>query len=134
MTNIIRIQGIGSAYAEKLNSIEINTLEKLLQLGSTKKGRTEIAEMAGISEKLVLEWVNLADLYRVKGIGEKYSDLLEEGGVDTVVELSKRVPENLFAKLAEVNAAKKLVKRNPTLPEIKSWIEQAKQLPRIIQY
>ena len=102
MTNIIRIQGIGPSYAEKLVANGIKTLEKLLEAGSSKKGRTEIAEKTGISEKLILEWVNLADLFRVKGIGEKYSDLLEEAGVDTVVELSKRVPENLYAKLAEV--------------------------------
>lgn len=134
MTNIIRIQGIGPSYAEKLVANGIKTLEKLLEAGSSKKGRTEIAEKTGITEKLILEWVNRADLFRVKGIGEKYSDLLEEAGVDTVVELSKRLPENLYAKLAEVNGAKKLAKRNPTLPEVKSWVEQAKQMPRMIQY
>lgn len=134
MTNIIRIQGIGPSYAEKLVANGIKTLEKLLEAGSSKKGRTEISEKTGITEKLILEWVNLADLFRVKGIGEKYSDLLEEAGVDTVVELSKRVPENLYAKLAEVNGVKKLAKRNPTLPEVKSWVEQAKQMPRMIQY
>lgn len=134
MTNIIRIQGIGPTYAEKLAVAGIKTLEKLLEAGSTKKGRTGIFESTGITEALILEWVNLADLFRVKGIGEKYSDLLEEAGVDTVVELSKRVPENLYAKLAEVNRIKKLAKRNPTLPEVKSWIEQAKQMPRMIQY
>jgi predicted flap endonuclease-1-like 5' DNA nuclease len=134
LTNIIRIQGIGPSYAEKLVANGIKTLEKLLEAGSSKKGRTEISEKTGITEKLILEWVNLADLFRVKGIGEKYSDLLEEAGVDTVVELSKRVPENLYAKLAEVNGVKKLAKRNPTLPEVKSWVEQAKQMPRMIQY
>jgi predicted flap endonuclease-1-like 5' DNA nuclease len=134
LTNIIRIQGIGPSYAEKLVANGIKTLEKLLEAGSSKKGRTEISEKTGITEKLILEWVNLADLFRVKGIGEKYSDLLEEAGVDTVVELSKRVPANLYAKLAEVNGVKKLAKRNPTLPEVKSWVEQAKQMPRMIQY
>jgi hypothetical protein len=86
LTNIIRIQGIGPSY----NGIK--TLEKLLEAGSSKKGRTEISEKTGITEKLILEWVNLADLFRIKEIGEKYSDLLEEAGVDTVVELSKRNP------------------------------------------
>lgn len=134
MVSILKIQGIGPEYAKKLVDAEIKTVEKLLEAGSSKKGRTGIAEKTGISEKLILEWVNLSDLFRVKGIGEKYSDLLEEAGVDTVVELSKRVPENLHAKLAEVNETKKLSKRNPTLPEIKSWVEQAKLLPRAIQY
>jgi predicted flap endonuclease-1-like 5' DNA nuclease len=134
LTNIVRIQGIGPAYAEKLAAAGIKKLENLLEAGSSKKGRTEISEKTGITEKLILEWVNLADLFRVKGIGEKYLDLLEEAGVDTVVELSKRVPENLYDKLAEVNGAKKLAKRNPNLSEVRSWVEQAKQMPRMIQY
>ncbi|MCJ7770374.1 DUF4332 domain-containing protein, partial [Candidatus Bathyarchaeota archaeon] len=81
-----------------------------------------------------LEWVNLADLFRIKGIGEEYSDLLEEAGVDTVVELSRRVPENLHAKVTSVNETKKLVRRPPSLEEIREWIEQAKELPKKIEY
>lgn len=134
MTSIIKIQGIGPVYAESLAAAGIKTVEKLLEVGSSKNGRIGISESTGIAEKLILEWVNLSDLFRIKGVGEKYSDLLEEAGVDTVVELSKRVPENLYAKLAEVNKTKNLSKRNPTLPEVKSWIEQAKKLPRMIQY
>ena len=78
--------------------------------------------------------MNLADLFRIKGVGEEYSDLLEEAGVDTVVELSKRVAENLHAKMLEVNETKKLVRRPPTLNEVKKWIEQAKELPRKVEY
>jgi len=83
---------------------------------------------------MILEWVNLADLFRIKGIGEEYSDLLEEAGVDSVVELAKRDPENLHAKMAEVNAKEKLVRRLPTLNEIKDWIEQAKKLPKKVEH
>jgi predicted flap endonuclease-1-like 5' DNA nuclease len=134
LTNILNIQGIEPTYAESLATAGINSIEKLLESGSSKNGRTGISQSTGISEKLILEWVNRADLTRVKGIGEKYSDLLEVAGVDTVVELSKRVPENLHAKMVEVNEANKRVTRNPTLSEVKSWIEQAKELPRMIQY
>jgi len=94
----------------------------------------ELAQKTGISETLVLEWVNMADLFRIEGIGEEYSDLLEEAGVDTVVELSKRVPENLHAKLKEVNEQKKLVQQLPTLDTVKKWIESAKTLPRKVEY
>ncbi len=134
LTSILNIQGIGPAYAESLAAAGISSVEKLLEAGSGKNGRMGIAERTGIAEKLILEWVNRSDLFRIKGVGEKYSDLLVEAGVDTVVELSKRIPENLYAKLAEVNGTRKLVKRNPTLPEVKSWVEQAKALPRMIQH
>ncbi|MEM5868137.1 MAG: DUF4332 domain-containing protein [Candidatus Aenigmatarchaeota archaeon] len=134
MAKIEEIEGIGPKYAEKLMEVGIKTTDDLLNVGGTRKGRRELAEKTGISEKLILEWVNLADLFRIKGIGEEYSDLLEEAGVDTVVELSKRDPENLHAKILEVNEEKKLVRKPPTLEQVKNWIEQAKKLPRKVEY
>ena len=128
------IEGIGSTYAKKLAAVGVKTTEELLETGATKRGRETLAKKTGISEKLVLEWVNLADLFRVKGVGGEYSDLLEEAGVDTVVELSRRNPENLHAKILEVNEKKKLVRRPPTLDKVRDWVEQAKKLPRKVEY
>ncbi|MDD2251983.1 MAG: DUF4332 domain-containing protein [Dehalococcoidales bacterium] len=134
MAKISDIEGIGPVYAEKLAGVDIRTVEKLLEVGATRKGRKEIAEKTGISDTLILEWVNLADLFRIKGIGEEFSDLLEEAGVDTVKELAQRNAENLVAKIEEVNAEKKLVRRTPNLNMVKDWIEQAKLLPRVVEY
>ncbi|MEM3601322.1 MAG: DUF4332 domain-containing protein [Candidatus Bathyarchaeia archaeon] len=134
MPKIEEIEGIGPAYAKKLAEAGIKTTDDLLAAGATPKGREELAAKTGISSKLILEWVNLADLFRIKGIGEEYSDLLEEAGVDTVVELAKRDPENLHAKILEVNEKKKLVRRPPTLKQVKDWVEQAKKLPRKVEY
>jgi len=131
---IKEIEGIGPTYAEKLANIGINTVHALLDKGCTTSGRKELAQKTNIPESLILEWVNMADLFRVEGIGEEYSDLLEEAGVDTVVELSKRVPENLHTKLKEVNEQKKLVRQLPTLDTVKKWIEKARTLPRIVEY
>jgi Na+-translocating ferredoxin:NAD+ oxidoreductase RnfD subunit/predicted flap endonuclease-1-like 5' DNA nuclease/NAD-dependent dihydropyrimidine dehydrogenase PreA subunit len=133
-SKISDIEGIGPVHAAKLNSINIYTTSELLEAGATPLGRKELAEKTGISDKLILEWVNMADLFRIKGVGEEYSDLLAESGVDTVVELAKRVPENLHAKMLEVNKEKNLVRRLPTLSEVKQWVEEAKKLPRKIQY
>lgn len=134
MTNLLKIEGIGEKYAVKLQKAGIKQLEDLLIAGTTPKAREELALKSDISEKLILEWVNLADLFRVKGIGEEYSDLLEEAGVDTVPELAQRNGENLFAKLVEVNAQKNLVNKLPALSQVKDWIEQAKKLERIVKY
>lgn len=134
MTSIIDVEGIGPVYKKKLKEVGIATTEKLLEVAATPKGRKELAEKTGIDEGLILEWVNLADLYRIKGIGSEYSDLLEEAGVDTVVELAKRVPKNLFAKMEEINAAKKLVRKMPVEKQVADWVEQAKELPRIVKY
>ncbi len=133
-TPIRKIEGIGEIYAQKLAEIGITTLEALLEKGATRKGRQELAERTGISEKLILEWVNRADLFRIKGIGEEYSDLLEAAGVDTVPELAQRNPENLYQALVDVNRQKKLVRRLPSPEQVRAWVEQAKRLPRVIEY
>lgn len=134
MTAIIAIEGIGDVYTKKLRAIGIKNVESLLQKGASKKGREEIAHDAGIDEHKILEWVNRADLYRIKGIGSEYSDLLEAAGVDTVVELSKRRPDNLTEKIVEVNIEKRLVRRIPTQQMVEGWISEAKSLPRIVTY
>ena len=134
MTKLLVIEGIGDVYAQKLQQVGVQTVEALLERGATPQGRQELAEVTGLGNKRILEWVNHADLFRIKGIGEEYSDLLEEAGVDTVPELAQRTPANLYAKMQEVNAEKKLVRRVPPLSSVRSWIEQAKALPRIVLY
>lgn len=134
MAKIIDIEGIGPVYAEKLQAIGIKTVEALLKAGATPKGREDIAEQTGITKTLILEWVNHADLYRIKGVGEEYSDLLEEAGVDTVVELATRNPENFYAKIIEVNEAKKLVRRPPSQSMVADWVLQAKGMDRAVFY
>lgn len=134
MARIINIEGIGPVYAGKLQEAGIRTTEALLDAGKTPKGREALEEKTGISGKLILEWVNLADLFRIKGVGEEYSDLLEEAGVDTVPELAQRNAGNLYQKLGETNAEKKLVRRLPSQGQVADWVDQAKTLDRVITY
>jgi predicted flap endonuclease-1-like 5' DNA nuclease len=134
MANIADVEGIGSAYAKKLEAAGVKTTDALLDKGATPKGRQDLAATTGISDKLILEWVNHVDLYRIKGVGSEYADLLEEAGVDTVPELAQRKPENLLQKMEAANAAKKLVRKMPVLSQVQDWVEQAKKLPRVVTY
>ena len=134
MAKLDYVEGIGPVYQEKLTAAGIATIEGLLEAGKSKKGRQALAERADISEKLILEWVNHADLMRIKGVGSEYADLLEEAGVDTVPELAMRRADNLTKKMEEVNAEKKLVRRVPALKMVEKWVAQAKELPRIVEY
>ena len=134
MAKLSTIEGIGETYQATLEAEGISTVEKLLDNCCEKKARKELAEKTGISEKLVLNWVNRADLSRVKGISTQYADLLECAGVDTVPELAQRKAENLHAKMKEVNTEKKLVRQVPGLNQVEDWIAQAKQLPRKVNY
>jgi len=122
------IEGIGPVYTTKLCDVGVFTTDELLAAGASRKGREELVEKTGISSKLILRWVNMADLMRVPGIGEEYSELLEAAGVDTVKELRNRNPNNLYNAMIVANNQKKLVRRVPHLTEVQSWVQAAKEL------
>lgn len=134
MTSVLDIEGVGEAQATKLKAAGISTTEALLEQGATPKGRDAIAESTGISGKLVLKWVNHADLFRIKGVAGEYAELLEAAGVDTVAELARRNAANLAKALEEKNAARKIVRRVPTESQVEGWIGEAKTLPRKVTY
>jgi predicted flap endonuclease-1-like 5' DNA nuclease len=134
MAKIVDVEGVGTKYADKLSKAGFRSTEALLKAGATPKGRKEIADKTGIGESLILEWVNHVDLYRIKGVGSEYSDLLEAAGVDTIPELAQRKAANLVLKMAEVNRTKKLVRKLPVESQVADWIEQAKKLERVIKY
>jgi predicted flap endonuclease-1-like 5' DNA nuclease len=134
MAKIIDVEGIGPVYTQRLTAIGVKTTNKLLKKGATPQGREELAQKTDISPNLILEWVNHADLFRIKGVGEEYSDLLEEAGVDTVPELAQRNPNNLYTALKQTNELKKLVRQLPSERQVADWVDQAKKLPRMIHY
>ncbi len=134
MASIDTIEGIGHKQATSLRKARIRTVEALLKKGATRKGRRDIAAATSISEKLILDWVNRADLMRVRGVGEEYSDLLEAAGVDTVKELRRRNPGNLLASMIELNNKKLLVRRLPTEAMVERWVEHAAALEAIVKY
>lgn len=134
MPKLENVEGIGSFYAEKLREAGVRSIPALLKQGGTARGRQELADKSGVSSKRLLTWVNHADLKRIKGVERQYAELLEAAGVDTVVELAQRNPENLHQKMLETNQAKKLVRRPPALSMVKRWVDQAKKLPRMIHY
>lgn len=134
MAKLDRIEGIGEAYQLKLNAVGINSTESLLDMGCSPEGRKALEEKTGIRHELILEWVNHADLFRIPGIGEEYSDLLEAAGVDTVKELAQRNPDRLYDMLIEKNTQKSLVRRVPSKAQVESWVEAAKNLPRVVTY
>ena len=134
MTAIIKIEGVGEVYAAKLKEADINSVETLLEKCATPQGRKELAETSEISDKLILEWANRADLARIKGVSTQYSDLLEAAGVDTVPELAQRNPQNLYQAIVSTNESKSLIRKLPSEDQVEDWIKQAKELPRALTY
>ena len=134
MAKLSDIEGIGDSYASKLVACNIKNQAQLLEKGGSVAGRKAIIEESGISSKLVLKWINRADLARIKGVGSEYADLLECAGVDTVPELGQRNAANLHAKMTEVNEEKNLTRSLPSASQVSGWVEQAKTMERAIHY
>ena len=128
------IEGIGPAYGAKLTAAGVTTTETLLERGATRKGRTELAGATGITDTLILEWVNHADLMRIKGVGSEYSDLLEAAGVDSPAELAQRNAANLAKAIVEVNEQKKLVRVVPSEAVVTGWIAEAKEMKKVVEH
>lgn len=134
MPSIDEVEGIGAGYAAKLQEAGVASTEALLAAGGTTEGRAALAEKTGISDALILKWVNHADLFRLRGVGSEYADLLEAAGVDSVPELAQRSAANLAGRLVEVNEQKQLVRSVPSESTLADWIEQAKSLERAVHH
>jgi len=134
MAKLEDIEGIGRVYARKLKKAGVRSTGSLLKKGATPEGRRDIVRKSGLSRAKILRWVNHVDLFRVKGVGSEYADLLEAAGVDTVPELAQRTGGHLSQTLVEVNGSKKLVRKLPAEGQVAGWIKQAKKLPRCVEY
>ena len=134
MAKIVNIEGIGPKNAQKLVNYGIGTTDRLLLVAAHKRGREDLAEQTRIPEKLILEWVNIADLIRIKGIGAEYCYLLDAAGIDTISALRQRRPVSLYSALIEINREKSLVRRIPSQSDVESWVKQAKGLKPVVKY
>jgi predicted flap endonuclease-1-like 5' DNA nuclease len=134
--SIEAIEGIGPKYGAKLSGIGCGSPAKLLADGATRKNRKKIAQAAGISEAIVLRCVNMADLFRIRGVGTQYAELLEAAGVDTVRELRNRNAKNLYLALKQANNSRKRshVRQLPNEKMVADWIAQAKALKPVVTY
>jgi predicted flap endonuclease-1-like 5' DNA nuclease len=128
------VEGIGPAYAAALKNAGLHTCLDLLKAGTTRSGREQVSHKSGLPGTLIMKWVNHVDLYRVRGIGSEYADLLEAAGVDTVAELAQRSPSHLYAALIEVYNEKQPVRQMPTQAQVEDWVRRAKRLPRAVEY
>jgi len=134
MASIDRIEGIGSGYASTLKVAGISSVEALLDAAYEKQARKKLAAKTDISEKLILKWATMADLFRIRGVGSQYAELLECAGVDTVAELAQRNPTALHTAMQKANEEKRVVRQTPALKIVNSWVTQAKKLPRKVSY
>jgi predicted flap endonuclease-1-like 5' DNA nuclease len=133
--NIEDVEGIGPVHAASLRAAGVATTEALLERGATSSGRADLADTAGVTPTLILEWVNHVDLMRIDGVGSEYSDLLEAAGVDSPAELAQRNAANLAQTFQELDAARpNWIRQIPSEATVEGWIAQAKTLPKVVTH
>ncbi len=132
--SIETIEGIGATYGQTLKDAGITNTKGLLEKCGTRAGRAKTSKETGLSEALLLKWTNMADLMRISGVGEEYSELLEAAGVDTIKELRNRNPETLTAMMEETNKSKKLTRLTPKQSQVEKWVTEAKTLKPVISH
>lgn len=129
------VEGIGPVFAGKLTEAGVATTDALLDRGASAAGRDKLSEATGISTKMLLEWVNHADLMRINGVGSEYADLLEAAGVDSCSELARRNAANLAQTFQELDAARpNWIRQVPGEKTVAGWIEQAGSLAKIVTH
>lgn len=131
---IDKIRGITEPLVETLRGAGIRTSEQLLEHAATPQQRNELSDKLGTDPAVILHLANRADLSRINGIGGVYSDLLEQAGVDTVKELAQRRPDNLYRKMQDVNDNQQLAKMLPSEDTVYSWVAQAKNMHKVLEY
>ena len=128
------VEGIGPVIGEKLRAVGVATADGLLANAKTPAQRQALSEASGLSEAQVLKFANMVDLYRIGGVGSEYAELLAAAGVDTVPELAQRNAENLSKRMAKLNQEMDLTRHVPLESQVTRWVEQAKILPRMLEY
>ncbi len=134
MPKLIEIEGLGDLYVDKLRQAGVRSTRDLLDRAATSKGRHEVSKRTGIESKQIRRWAGQVDLMRIKGISTAYAVLLVAAGVANTAELALQDPRKLHAKLDKVNTEYELVRRLPSVEEIQDWIDQALDLPRVLDY
>ena len=121
-------------FASRLKPLGIRTAEALLEATRTAKGRKALSARTGISEQQLLEWANMADYMRIRGMGKAKIGLVRAAGATTVRELAHRNPARLAQNMKEVNTRRKLVRVLPSEKSVEQLIAQARKLQPKITY
>jgi predicted flap endonuclease-1-like 5' DNA nuclease len=125
---VSEIKGLEPQAATKLQQMQIHTVDDLVKRTQTPQQRTELATRLGVVPSHLTDWVNRANLMRLKGVGTEMANLLEDCGVDSVKELQHRKADALATKLKDTNDTKHITHHSPSQDQVREWIEEARTL------
>jgi predicted flap endonuclease-1-like 5' DNA nuclease len=133
---INKLAGMTSELAAKLEEQGIHDSDQLLDAARTPADRRQLAKQTGVETQIILELADRSSLARIHGVGGVLSDLLVQIGVKTVKELATRRADHLHDKLSELIDQKKIkrIGKGPSLEMIQHWIDEAKAMPKFMEY
>jgi predicted flap endonuclease-1-like 5' DNA nuclease len=125
--HVIIIEGIGEAYASRLNQHGIITIPQLMDASPE-----DVAAKIGVTSALVREWQAAGQLMRVKGIGPQYAEILVMAGITTIGQLAQSDPAALTAKIDAIEDSRKVrvTGIDVTQARVERWINAAKEYLR----
>jgi predicted flap endonuclease-1-like 5' DNA nuclease len=130
---IHKLPGVDSTLEAKLKGLGIKDSEDLLRVCRSMSAINKLAVSAGLDPKELTRLVHRADLARIRGIGDAYTQLLEAVGVKTLSDLADRQPEDLRDQFNHVNGELKLVGRVPALAMVNGWVTKAQRLHETLE-
>lgn len=123
------VLGIGPTYGTKLKAAKITNTSKLLEATKSRYKRQQLAEATGIPYKLVLQWAQKVAIMNIAGVGPRQSNLLAAVGVDSIQDLARRDPDNLWERVGVANTFEpKFVGHTPSLATVTRWVAAAKKI------
>ena len=134
MVAIDAIECVGPSQARRFRRSGIRTTDALLRRAVTHEARCDLAARVSLTVAEILELALRVDLMRIKGVGARYSVLLNEAGVFTLEELGTQNADTLLAKIDQINDRLRLVRRLPNLDRVRSWVNEAGTLLPLVEH
>lgn len=128
---LVDIPGIYTWDILRLNEAGIRSCGRLLLRSAEIKHRKALGLKTNIEIGSLLFYANACDLMRITGVGPIHINLLRSADCKTVLELSCRNPDSLHRKMWWANTKIKLF---PPVTWVKRWVNDAKNLPKVITY
>lgn len=136
MTKAYPVEMLGEidpSESDRLTAAGVETTEHLLAACRTPAARARLCGSIGVSDERLTNWLQVADLLRIHGIGPQFAELLLAAGVATVPALAASNPDSLAAEVARVRRAQRLSRAAPPGTRIRRWVIEAQRLDPAIQ-
>jgi len=132
--HLSKVRGATMQIRTRLKCQGVTNSRQLLRAAGPFRARVILAGKTGIDMATLAYIVKRADMARLKGVGATFADMLEVMGVDSVERLAGWAPDALHRTLLDFNRSERFARRAPTRDETKTWVDQARKLPVLIDH